>query len=211
MSVEDRDDLRETADEIVSRPEFREEQPTLVERALDRVFEELGDLIGQVVGSGGGYFVGYAILAVALGLAAYFVWRFFPRRRLLASSDSYDIVRETTVRRSRDEWLELAAEAESKGDWDAAVHARYHALTAGLADEERLAPATSTTSGEHRRAFAAAAARAEAGSDDGAGPIEVFNRAIDRYEEVWFGGDPADQPDSRDFAEADRALLDGGR
>ena len=211
MSVGEHDELRETADEIVSRPEFREEQPTLVERALDRVFEELGDIVGRVVGGGGGYLVGYAILAVALGLAAYFVWRFFPRRRLLARSDGYEIEREITVRRSRDEWLELAVEAESSGDWDVAVHARYHALTAGLADDERLPSTLSTTSGEHRRAFAAAAA---AGSEVGHGgvlPIDVFNSVTDRYEQVWFGGDPADQPDSRDLADADRALLDGDR
>ena len=217
MTIGEGEEFRDTADEILSRPEFQEAQPSVVQRATDWIFEQLGQVLGGVVGSGGGYIIGYLILAVAATLAAYLVWKFFPRRRLVGSDDDIDIEHRTTVRLSRKEWLKAAAEAEAAGDWDRAVHARYHALTTGLADDEKLAPEPSTTSGEHRARFAAGDQADEQvdGDQQATAPnqvkVGVFNRATDRYEEVWFGGAEARQPDSNEFQEADRQLLDGDR
>lgn len=203
MTVADPDELRQTADDIVARPEFAEEQPTLVQRALDWFFRELGRLFDGALGGGGGYLIGYAILAAALALAAYLVWKHLPRRRLASSEVEPALEVDTTIRRSRHEWLAEAEEAERLERWDRAVHARYHALTTGLADERELPARPSTTSGEHRAAFAARAASAERAT--------VFDRAVERYEEVWFGGAVAEQPDSERLARADRELLAGER
>ena len=93
----DPDDLRRQADEIVSRPEFQEAQPSLVERALDWLFEQLGDLIGPVAGSGG-YAVGYAILIVALAAIGYLLWRVFPRGRLGPQRQDFTVVTDTVTR-----------------------------------------------------------------------------------------------------------------
>ncbi len=210
MTIGNDEEFRDTADDVLSRPEFAEEQPTLVQRAMDWIFERLGEAFGGVVGSGGGYIIGYLILAVAAALAVYFIWRFLPRRRLARTDNDIDIDRSTMIRRSRDEWLRLAAEAEAAGQWDRAVHARYHALTTGLADDEQLAPEPSVTSGEHRAEFAA---RVQ-GDDQGAGAdarVGAFNQVTDRYEDVWFGGAAADRPDNTELQDADRRLLDGDR
>jgi len=198
VSVADADEIRKTADEVVARPEFAEEQPSLVQRALDWFFQELGELFGGALGGGGGYVVGYAILAAGLALAAYFVWKFLPRRRLAKPAAGTEVDIDTRVMRSRAEWLADADEAERVGAWGRAVHARYHAMTTGLADERELPARPSTTSGEHRTAFAAAT------SPD---RTLLFDRATDRYEQVWFGGADAGRPDSQELALADRELL----
>lgn len=196
------DEYRETADDIVSRPEFREEPPSIVARLLEWILDLLGAIVGPVAGGGGGYLVGYFVLAVALVLAGYFVWRFFPRSRIRLGAEGLGVERATTTRRGRAEWLAEAAAAEATGRWGAAVHARYHALIAGLADDDVLSADPSTTSGEHRAAYNAAA---------GARPLDRarFDRATDRYESVWFGGAPAAASHSRELAEADSALLEG--
>ena len=201
MSLTDPDELRRQADEIVRRPEFREEPPSLVERGLDWIFERLGDLIGPVAGSGG-YAVGYGILIVAIAVIGYLLWRVFPRGRLLSSPESFTVTSRTELRRSRAEWLAEAEQAEAAGDWERAVHARYHAIAAGLADGERLPSAPSTTAGERRRAFAQ--------HEGEPGSVTTFDGATDTYEHVWFGGRSAGRPDSQRLADADRSLLDGG-
>lgn len=198
MNPIDADEARTTADEILSRSEFQEEQPTLVDRALDWIFDRIGELFGAVLGSGGGYWFGYLLIILALVAAAYFVWRFFPRRRLARSGDGYTVRHETIVRRSRAEWLAEAAAAEAEGEWSKAVRARYRALTAGLADRAVLRSEPSTTAGEHREAYAAVGDRTHAA---------VFEEATTRYEEVWFGGDEADGPDSRQLADIDRSMM----
>lgn len=198
----DPEELRRQADEIVSRPEFQEEQPSLVERALDWMFEQLGDLIGPVAGSGG-YALGYAILIVALAAVGYLLWRVFPRGRLGPQHQDFIVATDTVARRSRAEWLAEAAQAEADGDWERAVHARYYAIASGLADDDRLPSEPSTTTGERRVAFAAPPTEPARAA--------TFDDATETYEHVWFGGRSADEPDSRRLADADRSLLDGRR
>jgi hypothetical protein len=200
MTVADPEELRRHADEIVRRPEFRQEPPSLIERALEWFGEQLGNLLGPVAGSGG-YALGYAILAVALGTVVYLLWRVFPRGRLLPERETFTVSSDTAVRRSRAEWLTEAERADEAGDWERAVHARYHAIAAGLVDEERVPAAPSTTTGERRTAFAAPPVDPAR--------VATFDEATDTYEHVWFGGRPADQPDSRRLTEADRAIIHG--
>lgn len=189
----------ETADEILARPEYREKPPTLIRRAVDWIFEQLAEAVGSVFGLGGGYWIGYAVLAMAAGAVLYFAWRVFPRGRRGAVDEEYTIDRETTTRVGRDGWLARAATAEAAARWSEAVHARYHALTSGLADEAQLPDAESTTSGEHREAFA--------NVSDNPERVGRFADVIERYERIWFGGDDADRPDSDAVKDADGELL----
>lgn len=197
------EEIRQKADDILARPEYREATPGLVERGLNWLAERLGDLFGSVVGSSGdgGYLLGYAVLLLALAAIGYIAWKVFPRsgdRRRPTGA----VTHESVPRASRAQWLARAAEAEAAGRWGEAVHARYHALTTGLADRKVLPAAESTTSGEHRTAFA------QAGGGPGAERVAVFDGATDRYEHVWFGGRDAAPDDSQALASADRRLLE---
>ena len=191
----------ETADEVLSRPEYQEAQPSLLERALERVFEWLADIFAPAVGNFGSVTIGYVILAIAVAAAAFFLWKFWQRfdRKPSADDEVVKVEVEVSERLSRAEWLSRAEAAEAAGNWDIAVHARYHALTTGLADNEILAPEVSTTSGEHRSNFAA--------TEGDPGRVGRFAAATDRYEEVWFGGNDAERPDRDVLESVDRELL----
>jgi hypothetical protein len=201
--VVDPDEARDVADEILGRPEYQEAEPPILQRVLDRIGDLLGDLIGFVSGSGGGYVIGYLILIAALVAAGYAAWRIRPRYHPLQQPAAPWLANDTTPARTRAEWLAEALAAESSSRWDRAVHARYHALVAGLADGGQLPGERSTTSGEHRLAFA----HRSAGSPDRLERFERFDHATDRFEHVWFGGHPAQRADSQALADADRSLL----
>jgi hypothetical protein len=200
LRASDPDDIRDSADEILSRPEYQEAEPGLMERALDWVLERLGAVLGSAVGGQQGYLVGYAILVAALVAAGYLLWRVFPRGGGLRPRSTPTVVSETITRLSRAQWLARAGEAEAAARWDDAVHARYHALTTGLADRHELSPELSVTSGEHRHSFTR-------GAVADAGRVQAFDGVTERFEEVWFGGAAAEPQDSRALVEADRRLL----
>lgn len=198
------EDYRDSADDILRRPEFAEQRPGLVERALDWFLRQLGSVFEAVTGAGGGYLIGYTTLglaALAALAAAYLLWRALPARRHLRPDDGDRGRTTTVVARSRAEWLAEADDAEASGEWDRAVHARYHGLTTGLADAGELAGDPSTTSGEHRRHFDRRAGRDRA---------TAFRRASTTYEDVWFGGAEAVRDDARDLAALDRELVGTG-
>lgn len=196
------EEIRRKADDILARPEYREAEPGLVERAVNWLSERLGQLFGSVVGNSGsgGYYLGYTVLLVALGAAAYIAWKVLPRSGDLRRPRA-TVTHESIPRTSRAQWLARAAEAEAGGRWGEAVHARYHALTTGLADRSALPAAESTTSGEHRTAFAQTAGPQP-------GRVAVFDGVTDRYEHVWFGGQEAVPDDSQALVSADQQLLE---
>jgi len=200
MSDIDPEDARRTADEILSRPEFREQAPDLLERVLDRLFSGLQGFAGSVF-SAGSLWIGYLILGVAVALAVWFLWRHLPRSGPVSAGRRVNVERETLARRSRAEWLSKAARAEAEQAWDEAVHARYHAMTSGLAETEELPADESATSGEHLRAFSAAA-------DSHPARVVEFEQATDRYEHIWFGGEQALADDVDAMVGADRKVLE---
>lgn len=204
MSDIDPDDARDAADDILSRSEFRERPQTLVSRALEWLSDRFADLLGDVLGGDRGTFFGYLIVALAIVVALYLLWRVMPRRRLASPDDGPQVTIVTEERPSRRDWLARAAAAEADGRWEDAVHARYHALTEGLADGAELSPEPSVTSGEHRRHFALR-------NRDEPARVGRFDRTTDRYEQVWFGGDPADIADTTAAATDDDELLGQSR
>lgn len=203
MTEIDPDEARETADEILSRSEYRERPQSLLSRVIEWVLDRLGELLELVVGGERGRFIGYVVVVLAIAAALYFVWRILPKRWGRAEQVDTTVTTETTERIGRKEWLARAAAADAEGRWDRSVHARYHALTTGLADGDELSADESVTSGAHRRDFAAR-------NGEGTARTARFSDATGRFEDVWFGDHPADAGDSSDFSSADDELL-GGR
>ena len=161
------EEIRRQADDILARPEYQEATPGLVERALDWLSRRLGELVtfGPPSSAVGGYIIGTVILAAALAVVVWIAWRIFPSGSGVRRGRG-GVSHQSVPRASRAEWLARATEAEAGARWAEAVHARYHALTTGLADRAVLPAPESTTSGEHRAAFA----RRAAGDATGTGP-----------------------------------------
>lgn len=193
--------VRQAADDILSQPKYRPVPPSLISRIGRWISERLADIFSVAFQSGHGYWFGYAVLAVALLAVGYLLWRVFPRTRPVRPGRDPEVAVARRLSRSRRDWLDLARRAEAARQWADAVHARYHALTTGLADRAELPAEPSTTSGEHRRHFTTAAAA-------NPGRVGTFEQATDRYEGIWFGGRPAEAGDAEALAAADHRLVE---
>ena len=89
------DQIREQADEILSRPEFQPVEPSLLDRGVDWLGRQVGDLVrwlvGRIPGFGGGSGalgfdpLGWILIIALIGLVAYLLtkvrWRRLERRR----------------------------------------------------------------------------------------------------------------------------------
>jgi hypothetical protein len=206
MSDIDPQEARDAAEEILSRPEFREESPTLVDRAMDWLMERISEILALAFGGDHGLWIGYLILGLGVVLALYFLVRHvrwgWLRKPESLSEVGIELIADRPLDRSQ--WLARAREAEAQGRWSRAVHARYRAMTAGLAAVDELSADDSATSGEHRNEFTRTA-----GSDPAR--VASFGGATDRFEHVWFGGRPAAETDAAAMAEADRVVLPSAR
>lgn len=195
------DEARSAAREILSRAEYRQPEPSPLERAWDWLTGELADLLAGVGGGAGGFWFGIALLAVALGATAWLLVRVLPRRRGRRSPARPAVgVEAEGGRPDRSQLLALAAAAEAEGRWAEAVALRYRALVLGLAERRALPDDPAATTGELRRSF-------DAGSEDRAS----FDAASTRFEEVRYGGSPAGPEDGRRLEGWDRQLVGGGR
>ena len=195
------DEVRETADEILSRPEYLPEPESVLNRAFRWLNEQLSDLLNSIFGQTGSSVFGWIILAVAVGAILYFLWRVMPRSHQRRVSSGVVLERSQETRAGRSDWLTRAEAAEEAGNWAEAVRARYRATVAALIDRREVDDRLGATSGEYRRSFDAPPQR-----------TEPFGVATDRFEEVWYGGAEAEATDSDLLRRLDAPVVrdDGG-
>jgi hypothetical protein len=158
---------------------------------LESIFGPLGRFLARVPA------VVWWILAAAL--VAFVVWMILRvRQRRIAGADK-EGARRTTVRDARESPEELEREAdaaERAGDLERAVRLRFRAglLRLGASGAIRYRP--SVTTGEVRRTLRS----------------ERFDGLAGTFEEVTYGGRPADPPDvERARCEWPRVLEESGR
>ncbi|HEX2848912.1 MAG TPA: DUF4129 domain-containing protein [Acidimicrobiales bacterium] len=168
--------IRDTAKQILSRPEFRPPVKTLFERIRDALIDQLDRLVSALVGGGRGNVVAWIVLVVGLVAVGYLLYRLLravERDRAVAGPGSV-VVEE---RRPAREWLDDAAAYEAAGQWRDAIRARYRALIADLARRGLVDEIPGRTDGEYRLEMRESAPRS---ADD-------FAAATDVFEEAWYG------------------------
>jgi hypothetical protein len=191
-------EVRERAEEILSRAEFQEPEPSLVERAITWLTDRIEDLVGAL----GGGIGGQAVLGwIALGLLAVLVVglavlllrraRSSEPRDLAAAAVSVELARGAKG------WLAAAEEAEAEGRWRLGLRCRYRALAAELITMGVLDEIPGRTTGEHRREVAERAPQAAAAF---AGAAELFDRA-------WYGNRPTGTDERDRFQELAAEVL----
>ena len=149
MPVRDPDQVREVTREVLSRPEFRAPQRSLMERVIDWVLEVIGRLLGVAV------------------LVARFSRGLTPSPEVAAAVPA-------GRRRSAAEWRAEAEAHERAGAWREAVRSRYRALVADLAFRGVVEEVPGRTAGEYRRQVGRALPDA---ASDFAGATELFEVA----------------------------------
>jgi hypothetical protein len=174
VPVRDPGQVREVVREVLSRPEFRPPERSLIERVYEWVLEMIGRLLAALGGSGAGGIVGLVLLALVLVGVGILVARF---SRGLTPSPEVAAGVPAGRRRSAAEWRAEAEAHEREGAWPEAVRSRYRALVADLASRGLVEEVPGRTAGEYRREVGRAL---PAAATDFAGATELF-------EVAWYG------------------------
>ena len=198
------DEIRRGADEILSRPEFREPTRSLYQRALDWIGERLGDVLGALVSGGAGSVIAWLLLLAAVVAVAYLVFRAVQRDRRrkgpAAPGAAVDVERDE--RRAPEAWDADADRFEAEGRWRDAVRCRYRSLVARLARAGVVEEVPGRTAGEYRTLVASARP-----------PVaEPFAGATTVFERAWYGNEDTGPDDSASLRRlADQVTAGAGR
>jgi len=177
--------VREMADDILARPEYREPGKSIFERVRDWIGERLADLLENIGfgSSGAGSVVGWIALlvlgAVVAGLAYWLIRSVLGDGWGRGKGDEGDpVILSVDEHRTPDEWLAEAERHEAEGRWRDGLLCRYRSLATRLVELEVIPEAVGRTAGEY---VGDVATRLPAG----AGP---FRAATDLFESAWYGG-----------------------
>ncbi|MER7349511.1 DUF4129 domain-containing protein [Streptomyces aurantiacus] len=184
---------REAAERELSEPMYHENDPSLLQRALNRFWGWVDDLFGAASGAAPGGAVGLLVIALAVvAVAVALWWRLGTPRRAPATSAALfdDRPRSAAEHRS-------AAEAHAaQGHWNQALQERMRAVVRSLEERALLDPRPGRTADE-------AAAEAARPLPDHAERLHVAAREFD---DVTYGGRTATEATYHQLAGLDHDL-----
>ncbi len=181
---------RQTADEILARPEYQPEQPSLLVRMLRWLAHHLRFRPPQrsagVTPQSNGRMspISTVVLLLVVAVVAYLVYRLvqtlvregWPRRRRRAADDDEVEVEQDAP--SAGASLAEADRLEAEGRWREAVQARYRSTVGRLSGAGWVTPRPGTSPGELRRDVEIAVPEVQ----------PPFSGLTGDYEDVWYGG-----------------------
>lgn len=184
----DPDAARDAADDILSRPEYQEPQPSLLDRAVDWLFDRLGDLFDTLTGSGPGSVVAWVVLGVLVLGAVVLLVRALQVPLVGGQASAPGAVYGTESGRDASVWSAEAARLAEAGDHRGAIRCRHQALIARLITEEVVEHVPGRTAAEHRDDVLARL------------PVDGQMRPLtELFEETWYGRRPAAREDFERF------------
>ncbi|MPZ89098.1 MAG: DUF4129 domain-containing protein [Nitriliruptorales bacterium] len=166
-------------EEVLARPEYRENEPAFLQRLLSAVSETVGRLLESILGAGTTSPLGLVALLLLVAAITVLVLRFVSGIRRGAARDAE--LSGGTGRSPRD-WEAEAEDHERAGRWRDALRCRYRLMLASLAAQGLVDEVPGRTSGEYVAEAGAnlPRARAELGAVTAA------------FEQVWYGDQPVD-------------------
>ncbi|HEX7166047.1 MAG TPA: DUF4129 domain-containing protein [Acidimicrobiales bacterium] len=194
----DPEDVREAAEEVLSRPEFAEPPKSIYDRVLDALGDAINRVLSTLFEGGRSSVVAWIALTVVVFVIAFLIVKVARAvRRPPPGEPGFTV--ETDVRRPAVEWDEEAARHAAEGRWRDALRCRYRALVARLASAGAVDEIPGRTAGEYRREVGRTRPQV----------APPFAEATDLFERAWYGHRPTGEDDDRRFRElAGRVLED---
>lgn len=171
------DEVRDAADEVLSRAEFQRPEPNIVERAQAWLEEGIGRVLRTLVTGDGASVIGWAVMILSIALIAFLLARFGrtvqldPRRSAAISVERA---------RSAGDWDDEAERLERDEEWKMALRCRFRALIAALVANGHVDDIPGRTAGEYR-------AEVEATLPETAAAFAAATRI---FEDAWYGNRP---------------------
>jgi hypothetical protein len=192
----DRDAARELARRELQKPIYHRDEPSFLDRILNKINDWLNSLFGHTPGqqTGGGWgWTALVVLVVVLILVAAAVWwRTGNLRRNAAERTGLLDDAHTTAEDHR-----TAAERHAAADeWPEAIRERLRAIARDLEERVIVDPRPGRTADE-------LAAEAGAALPDHA---EELAAGVRTFDDVWYGGRRGDEEGYRRLGELDRRL-----
>lgn len=181
---------REAAERELSKPMYHENDPSFLERAIDRFWEWVNDLFSAASGATPGGAVGIVVVVVLVVLLAVALWLRLgtPQRASSLQATLFDEGPRSAAEHR------TAAEAHAAAHrWNQAVQERMRAVVRSLEERALLDPRPGRTADE-------AAAEAGRSLPDHAGRLRAAAREFD---DVTYGGRSADKQAYQRLSELD--------
>lgn len=195
-SAHDPSEVRDLADRILAEPRFDRPEPSLAERVQSWFAERVGDLLGQLVGTGAATVLAWAVVLGAVAAIAYLVIR---HGRTVRTGWPGHAAAKVMVELSRSaaEWLAEAAALEASGRWAEGLRCRHRALVAQLVRRGVIPELPGRTAWEHQRDVAKQLPHV---APEMATATEIFERA-------WYGHFETGPAEAARFQELAEAVL----
>lgn len=181
--------MRRVAEEVLARPEYRENAPGLLQRIYGLVGEFLGRVLEAIIGAGERNLVGTIAVVVLIAVLVVLVVRFL---RGVRRDPRQDLALAGAQGRPPRAWQAEAEEHERAGRWRDAVRCRYRLLLARLAARGLIEEVPGRTSGEYLREALDALPAAAA-------DLRAVTLAFER---VWYGNRQPNEEEAREVANA---------
>ncbi len=192
------EEIRARATEILSRPEFQPDEPSLFEQVLDWISRWIGELLqGGMERSTGNRLLGFVVLGVALAALGYMVWRFARRMRSNPEPEQEEL--EVELGRSARDWKQEAERLEVEELWKEALRARYRVLVGELVDRDLVPDVPGRTTGEYRLDV----------SHSAPGVTAPFGDASGLFELAWYADRATGPGENRRIRELTDEVLEG--
>ena len=195
-SVHDPKAVRDLADSLLAASRYDRPAKSIPDRLLDWFADQLGRVLGSLVGGGAGAWLAWIFVLAALGGTVYLVVR-FGRVSLPARPAARPSVTMVELSRTGAEWRAEASALEERGLWRQGLRARHRALVADLVREGVLPDRAGRTAREQLAVVT--------GSRPLSGP--PMAGATELFEAAWYGGAPTGPEESVLFQAFDAQVL----
>jgi hypothetical protein len=188
--------VRDLADQILAEARYDRPAPSILERVMDWVGDQLAKAFGALVSGGGGTILAWLIVAAALAGVVYLLVR-HGRITLPALSEPGEPEVMVELTRSAAEWRAEAERLEAEGRWAEGLRSRHRALVADLVRRGAIPEQAGRTAGEYVRDVATTLPEATI-------PLAA---ATELFEAAWYGGADTGPIEAARFAVLDGQVL----
>lgn len=195
-STQDPEQVRGLADQILSDERYRQPPESIPDRVLGWFAEQIGKLLGALVGGGGGTVIAWLILLAAIASVVYLLAR-HGRVTLPSAAPSAGAQVMVELTRRPHEWRAEAEALEAQGKWREGLRCRHRAVIAELVGRGAIPDQAGRTAGEYVRDVARSLPDA----------APALAAATELFEAAWYGGTSTGPAEAARFAELDAQVL----